>query len=302
MLGQQNPTASLVHRWFDDAQKTIIYDRLLDQQMPPPPPLLFVDTFAVSNRSRESLDGEDEFAIFQTSYKDSPTEVSDHQQRMVINATYATKKREQAFGNLLASVTEYTSPVIDELRNNLSLYGILHNEGHNRGHFVGAWAHEDSIKKNCPMYGAVEEFRACIGAIVLAEHLPLTELQKDAFALSVFMSRFFGFGYEAYLLSEHRRETVREITVGLMFFEWLVQEGVIREYGDYLRINYPEVRPALIRAFSLIYEQEANVENRDFEALKKIAREWYRLAFPNSNYSLLSKKVYNRIVQLSAGR
>jgi hypothetical protein len=145
------------------------------------------------------------------------------------------------------------------------------------------------------MYEGVEEFRACLAAILLVEHLPLTELEKDAFALSVFMARFFGFGYEAYSLTSQRRETVREITVGLMFFEWFSKCKIVRMTESGMLIEYHLLRNVAKQAFADIFSAEATYPERNQTALKQIALPWYQLAFPEKYYSPFAKKVYTEI-------
>lgn len=294
MIGHQTKSAQLAHTWFADNRALIKEDPLLQQEQISPP-LLFVDTVALSKVGKDDLGHDDEFAIFQTGYSDAPSEVSDLEQRMVINTSYAVEKRLSALNRLSSLVTEKNSDVLLCIRENIELFSILHNEGHNQGHFVGAWPHEDSVKKKCVMYEGVEEFRACLGAILLAEHLPMSELQKDAFAMSVFMSRFFGFGYDAFTLKSQRRETVREITVGLMFFEWYAKSGVIRMNDSGFEVDFKQLRFASRKAFAAIYVAEAAVSEYGQDALKQIALPWYQLAFPSKAYSPLAKKVYNSL-------
>jgi hypothetical protein len=294
MIGHQTISAIMVHKWFTGSREALSSDALLKQKLVSPP-LLFVEPVAVSKVTKSDLGHQDEFAIFQTGYADAPAEVNDLEQRMVINTTYAVSKRKEALLRLVQIVDDPNHPVIECLAQNLELFSVLHNEGHNQGHFVGEWPHEDVIKKNCIMYEAVEEFRACLAAVLLAEHLPISDLQKEAFALSVFVVRFLGFGYEAYHLKSHRRETVREVTVGLMFFEWLVINNVVTPNSKGLSINYSNLRESLRNAFIRISDAEARVTERSQAELKQIAVFWYKIAFPNRDYSLFAKSVYDEI-------
>jgi hypothetical protein len=292
MLGKQNQASIQVHRWFEEVRTALFIDPLLAQEQITPK-LLFVDTFEVSTVSIDGLRYEDEFAVFQVGYKNVPVEVSDLEQKMVINSTRALHKRQEAFTrmNNLGWTNDET---LSELYSDLETFSVIHNEGHNQGHFVGAWPFDEMVKKKCLLYEAVEEFRACLATIIMAEHLPLTETQKNNYALSVFMSRFLGFGFEAFCLNTQRRETAREITVGLMFFEWLVLKEVIslNELGK-KSINIAQVRPALFEAYSLIFTQESGLSRNNQDGLKDIARFWYQLAFPGGEYSQKAKIVYN---------
>jgi hypothetical protein len=297
MLGHQSPVAQIVQDLFNECSLATACDPLLNQKVVPPP-LLFVDPIAVSGGLNDrGVYVDDEFAIFQVGYKDAPVEISDLKQRMIINAPHITNKRRLALKRL-AMVSETTGiHLLQVLTKNIDLFSTLHTEGHNRGHFVGAWAYEDKVKKNCILYEAVEEFRACIASIMLVEHMNLTEEQKDAFALSVFLTRFLTYGFDAFGLTAHRRETVREITVGLFFFEWLRSEKLVEviEGNKPLVVEWGEVRGSLIRAYQKINSAESLLEVGDDAGLRTIAREWYTIAFHNRQYSSEAKVIYNQI-------
>lgn len=297
MLGSQPEVATKVQRWFRDAGESTRLDSLL-QQVQVTPPLLFVKPIALS-RSILGNDTQDEFAIFQTGYVDSPAEVSDLEQRMVINSELATAKRYAAIQRLKAIWYEPNIPILNTLEINMELFAILHNEGHNQGHFVGKWPFEDKVKKSCILYEAVEEFKACLAAVLLAEHLPLSCDEKVAFALSVFTTRFFGYGYEAYCLNAQRRETAREVTVGLLFFEWLSGIGIISAVDGKISIDTSKMSDALKDAYIKIDADETF--GRTAENLRQIAKSWYKIAFPFGNYSTQAKIVYTTLGNLEGG-
>ncbi len=297
MIGEQNKVSIKVHKWFTKARSTLANDPLLKQTLISPP-LLFVDTYAVSNLNPSAFGYEDEFAIFQVGYKNIPTEVTDLDQRMIINARLAIKKRKVALDRMLevSLIDEVTKSCFLD---NLEIFAVIHNEGHNQGHFVGAWPFDEKVKKKCIQYEAVEEFRSCLASIIFVEHLPLTQSQKDSYALSVFATRFFGFGFEAFCLKIQRRETIREITVGLMCFEWLLSRNAITiDKQLRLVIKAEKIRHALIDAYRLIFEQEVSMSKYIQNDLKIMARYWYRIAFPDSKYSQTAKRVYNNIQEV----
>lgn len=295
MVGEQNQASIRVHEWFRGVRRAVAEDPWLAQEYITPN-LLFVDTLEVSKVSVGDLQYEDEFAVFQVGYKNAPVEVSDLNQKMVINTAFALRKRQEALARM-----EWLGWLDGEqavgIKTNLETFAIIHNEGHNQGHFVGAWPFEETVKKKCLLYEAVEEFRACLASIALAEHLPLSDEQKDNYALSVFMSRFLGFGFEAFCLESQRRETAREITVGLMFFEWLTRNGAIEIDAP---INAREIRLVLMNAYRLIFEQEKDLQRENQDGLKNVARFWYQLAFPGGVYSQKAKSVYNALWEASA--
>lgn len=292
MIGWQNETSILVHELSHKARVLTKKDPFILQSIYTPN-LLFVDTEEVSTVSVGGLNYEDEFAIFQVGYKDTPVEVFDVDQRMVINTSFAVQKRKAAFKRFKSVCLVIDEDIVTCLEENLELFAIVHNEYHNQGHFLGAWPFDENIKKKCVLYEAVEEFRACLASIALIEHLPWNDKTKDAYALSVFMTRFFGFGYEAFKLSNKRREIIREITVGLMFFEWLVNEEVITtDKSSKLWVNLKRIRFSLLNAYKTIFKQEAGLTNRNHSSLENLAKVWYRLAFPGGEYTNLAKNVY----------
>lgn len=296
MIGWPNDTALDVQDWFRNSRGLTKFNPLLLQEFVTPE-LLFVDTYKVSKISFDEFAYEDEFAIFQLGYKNAPVEVGDANQRMVINTNFAVEKRLSALCRLdFISETSRNRDIISCIKDNLELFSVLHSEGHNQGHFVGAWPLLDKVKSKAVIYEAVEEFKACLASVVFVEHMPISEQKKTAFAVCVFMSRFLGYGYSAYKLTSHRRETVREITVGLMFFEWLIHDKVIC-VGKSGKIDFDaaDLKTSLVDAYEKIFNQENNVKERSYEELNLIARYWYGLAFPRQDYSYCAKKVYNTL-------
>ncbi len=295
MIGHQNTLSLTVHYWFQSIRPYTQSDSLLRQRLVTPR-LLFVDTYEVSRNTFRSTGNADEFAIFQVGYRNAPVEVSDLEQRMVINATYAAHKRKEALDRLAILQQENGSTLATDLLSYLNLFAVLHNEGHNQGHFVGAWPFEDIIKKNCLLYESIEEFKACLASIVFATHLPLSSRERELFAVSVFVTRFLGFGFDAFCRPQQRRETAREITVGLLFFEWLRHENAIHVVGNgSIAFKPSEIYHSLLRAYTVIFEEESRVVTKSPEALKSIARKWYALAFPDGDYTHTAKTVYNRL-------
>ncbi len=291
MVGLQPQIAWQVRQWFASVSEITKNDPLLKQRAVTPP-LLFVKPIALS-QSVIGNNTPDEFAIFQTGYIDSPAEVVDLEQRMVINSELATLKRKEAMRHMRAVCSPADSEIIDVLEDNLELFAILHSEGHNQGHFVGKWPFEDYIKKTCILYEAIEEFKACLAAVLLTGHLPLSAKVKEAFALSVFATRFFGYGYEAYCLKNQKRETVREITVGLLFFEWLILKEVISISNGNLTIQTQDMIKELKNAYLKIDAAEAEAKTAD--NLREIAEDWYKIAFPLGDYSQNAKLVYTAL-------
>ena len=155
MIGEQNETSRQVHEWFREARLDLTEDPWLMQESVTPS-LLFVDTFEVSKTSVGEMQYEDEFAVFQVGYKNTPVEVSDLDQKMVINTAFALRKRQEAFARMEQLGWLDDSEQVTDIRDDLEVFAIIHNEGHNQGHFVGAWPFEERVKKKCLLYEAVE--------------------------------------------------------------------------------------------------------------------------------------------------
>jgi hypothetical protein len=298
MIGSQTASAQEVFSLYDDAKKKLIEHPLIKQGLLPPPLLFVTPTDVSGTQTREGKYEEDEFAIFQVGYRDSPVEVGDLEQRMIINTTNVVSRRALAL-HRLQMVTGTSNAHMELHLRNLIRNTLIHTEGHNRGHFVGAWVYEDNLKKNCVLYEAVEELRACLASVMFVEMMGLSDEEKDAYAFSVFTTRFLGYGYDAYNLKIHRRETVREITVGAFFFEWLLKERAIgvSSNGNQVCLGVDEglVRKSLIKAYTSIHKAESALTFGDTEGLRSIGREWYNMAFPNRQYSSELLRVYNQI-------
>lgn len=299
MIGFQNPSSSVVHKKFASVRDRTKNDSLLQQTLLSPP-LLFVDPVEISNvnlKHRKSKDG-DEFAIFQTKYKRRNNEFNDLEQRMILNASFLQQTRIR-FVQRARSVSAPNN-IFQQISDNAMLFSILHTEGHNQGHFTGYWPLDAT--KTSVIYEIVEEYKSCVASIQLASYIDLTPEQLDAFAVSIFISRFFGFGFDAYCLETQRRETVREISVGMMFFHLLLSNKAIslNSKNNYVQIelNASAVRKTLLNSLVKINNEERLAKQSGKEALKEIAKWWYNLAFPGGSYSYESLSIYQQLANL----
>lgn len=297
MIGYRSQLAEDVEQRFAKASKMTVTDPLL-LETSVPSPLLFVDPVEVSQKATANPTNEvdyDEFAIFQTNYKGTKTEVSDLEQRMVMNTKYLISYREKTLRR--AKLLLDSDETLDSISTNIELLALLHTEGHNRGHFLGPWPLDK--QKKIVLYEALEEFRACLVAIKLGEHLGLTRQEQDALAVSAFFTRFLGYGYDAYCLPEQRRRTTREITVGLMFFQTLIRKEAIsfnQKTRKFLKLGPTSIRQALLEALDEIHRKEF-LGKRNVASLRDSARHWYGVAFPNRNYSEEAVAVYTTLSQ-----
>lgn len=299
MIGHQSTLTPDLRQRFAAAASAATEDPLL-QQCLVPSPLLFVHPVEVSvfgGRDQRKDTNQDEFAIFQTNYRADKPELSDFEQRMVVNADYLVNYRQRvlARARLLSGFKE----VLDSVSENISLLALIHTEGHNRGHFLGPWPLED--EKKVTLYQALEEYRACVAGIRLAEHLGLNSQQLDVLAISVLVVRFLGYGFDAYCSPNLQRRTAREITIGLMFFETLLASGAIELVTldpVRLKIDPVAIRQTLIGTLRQIHEVEAQAvsDGKCVEPLRELARQWYRKAFPHANYSPAAQSIHNTLL------
>jgi len=305
MIGRISSEVSEVRFKFDIASARVRDDSILMCRHEPKS-VMFIEPIAVSDFSEsvvsqgvESTYTVDDFAVFQVGYKESNGDIEDFDQRLVLNATLL----EQNFKT--AMVTAAKVIYLRELDKSLleqqaKLLALLHVEGHNRGHFAGCWPFDKS--KSCLLHEAVEEFRACLNAIRWAEHLDLTADQADLFAFSVFAIRFFHYGYRAYIDPIKTHQSIRETSVGLMFFQILDRAGVFCIEPNkkiFHQFELTQLRPALIAAAQKLNQQEFEARSQGIEGLRQVGRYWYQLAYPNSNLSPEAQSIYTHLRESS---
>ncbi|MCP2731366.1 hypothetical protein [Limnofasciculus baicalensis] len=302
MIGQVSSEISEVRSRFDRASARVGDDSILMCKHEPKP-LMFIEPLALSDfsESAESNGSEidktvDDFAVFQVGYKGTEGDIEDFDQRLVLNATLLEKNFNTAI-NRAAKVIDGLQEIDNYLlEQQAKLLAMIHAEAHNRGHFAGSWPFDKY--KTCVLHEAVEEFRACLNAIRWTEHLNLTSYQADLFAFSVFAIRFFYYGYRAYVEPIKTHQSIRETSVGLMFFETLNQSRVFcidPNKKIFHRFKITQVRPALIAAAEKLNQQEFKARSQGTEGLREVGRYWYQLAYPNSNLSPEAQSIYTNL-------
>jgi len=299
MVGQVSPEIPEIRAKFRKASSAVREDQLLMCSCEPKP-LMFLDPFAVSsfsdiaplpNVSNSNENGD--FAIFQVGYKDKTGDIEDFDQSLVLNSTLLEQNFNSAIQVAVKVLSEVEQIDVHSLIRKARLFSMCHAEAHNRGHFAGAWSFDN--QKNCLLHEAVEEFRACLNAIRWSEHLGFSSDEMDLFAFSVFAVRFFHYGYKAYIDPLKTHQTVREISVGLMFFEILRQANVFYCDGEtpYLqKFDISLVKPALISALEKLNQQESNARLKGVDGLREVGRYWYQLAYPHADLSPEAQSLY----------
>ncbi|NET58909.1 MAG: hypothetical protein F6K47_23020 [Symploca sp. SIO2E6] len=303
MIGKISPVLVDIRSRFEQASIKVCEDPILMCKHEPTP-VMFIEPIAVSNFARFKFDKNtntfnqpDDFAIFQVGYKNPAQKINDFEQKLVLNANALES-------NLKKSIT-IASKFISELReldlsttidSQAKFLAMLHSEAHNRGHFAGSWPFNDD--KCCLLHEATEEFRACLNAIKWSEYLNLNDDMINIFAFTVFAVRFFYFGYRAYINPVKTSQSIREISVGLMFFEVLHQENVLQVDTDNIfncSLNLSQVQKTLVKAIKILNQQEFEAKSQGLEGLRQVGRYWYKFAYPNANISLAAEKIYSNI-------
>ncbi|HEY9865671.1 MAG TPA: hypothetical protein V6D21_15970 [Candidatus Obscuribacterales bacterium] len=305
MIGKIASEISEVRSRFDQASGSVCHDSILMCKHEPKP-LIFIEPIAVSDFSEvaespsyKNTKNVNDFAIFQVGYKDTNGDVEDFDQRLVLNGTLLENNFKMAIARAKKVINQLGEVDCFLLEKQAKLLAMLHAEGHNRGHFAGSWSFDKS--KSCLLHEAVEEFRACLNAIKWSEYLELTNEQADLFALGVFLQRFFHYGYQAYIADKKTHESIREISVALMFFETLHQAGVFCidiHKSNFNNFDLAQLKPALIATLYKLNQQEFEAKNQGIDGLREVGRYWYQLAYPNSNFSPEAQSIYNHLRDL----
>ena len=97
-------------------------------------------------------------------------------------------------------------------------------------------------------------------------------------------------------------QSIRETSVGLMFFQILYQAGVFcidPKKKIFHQFELTQLRPALIAAAQKLNQQEFEARSQGIEGLREVGRYWYQLAYPNSNLSPEAQSIYTHLREIS---
>jgi hypothetical protein len=140
---------------------------------------------------------------------------------------------------------------------NAELFAVLHGEGHNIGHFCGAWPFASD--KDIPEYEGIEEYRACLHALNMARQMYLSPELLTAFALSIFGLRVTSHGASALRKPADKLTAVdlREIIIAGVAAESAVRRGAVRLTSNGLSIDPPSLLQAMLDELGDIEATEA---------------------------------------------
>lgn len=299
MIGKIQASLSDFRNRFKRAGTGVAVDALLTCSIEPPP-VIFVSVFAASYFERmpgsTDIDGVvEDFVIFRISEAGNDVQ-EDIERQLIQNISFISRNMQVALSNGEIVFGESISSLKSVFAGKTEFFGMLHVEAHNRGHFAGPWPFNSA--KSGPMHDPIEEFRACLCAVRWSEYLGLSEIEQDAFAVGIFFSRFLYYGLRAYRRPVKTRQSIREITVGLMFFELLRRSGAIQScHSSGLYLDIALVRPTLLAALKRLHDQESTAWHIGPESLRIVAREWYQVAYPDSEISLAARHIYDVLLK-----
>jgi hypothetical protein len=178
--------------------------------------------------------------------------------------------------------------------NVLSQIGLLtkfHTELHNYGHFVGAFPYEKPAK-DCDPYEAVEEFKACLMAILLMAEMSDDINLVESFALLVVCTRIFGYGLRSFLVEEKTSELVREISVGVFFFETLKKANTLT-LNSSVQIDISQIIPSVRDMATTIYKVEEKAKVEGIDHLVDFSIQLFTTSYPCKQLSEELNTVYS---------
>ena len=259
-----------------------------------PPFLLYLKPSAQSTwqqnlpQSNEEKIGD--FSMFQVDYKGEKLR-DDIDQLMAMNSIFLCNQVYQIFEAMKMSCSEELLEYFEKnVLPKVGLLSKLHTELHNYGHFIGAFPY-DNKTKNCDEYEAVEEYKACLVAIELVSTLSDDLDLVNSFALLVVCTRIFGYGLRSYLVPEKTVQLVREISVGLFFFEQLKNNGVLK-FDKKISIEIPSIRLSTKKLVQEIDASEAQAKENGNQILVDYAVHLYSRSYPNKCLSPELSKLY----------
>ncbi len=236
-----------------------------------------------------------ELDIFQVAY-DGDNPIEDVDQTLVMNARFLKDQgtklehRVRDFGsqNLIAFCERYVFPKID-------LLTALHVEVHNWGHFLGYFPFSDN--KNLASYESVEEYRACLVGGLFGIELLHPELSL-ALCLVIVLNRILIYGFEPYLRDDEDKtfQDVREITVAVLFYQNLQDEGVLTLDSGKFDIDTSQLIATFTKLGFAIQKMEQNTNGIASE-LERYAIEVFKRAYPNRQFPLILSNFWSKLSQ-----
>ncbi|MCX8473609.1 MAG: hypothetical protein ORN85_08170, partial [Sediminibacterium sp.] len=157
---------------------------------------------------------------------------------------------------------------------NKNIITKLHAEFHNHGHFLGpqSYTNKDKFEDS---YEAIEEFRSCLIAGALTEHLDVEIEIILGLPLHIFFMRYIGYGFESLKKSEKDLASFREMEVGALFFNLLEREHGLEIINNKLHLNINKLPAIFKNEVQKIHDLETQYKSQGKTGLVEIAK-YYR--------------------------
>jgi len=208
--------------------------------------------------------------IFQSNFSNSNV-TEDVEWKMPLSADFLSYKTAQIFERVKLY---FTDEVIDFYEKNVlekeSIITKLHTELHNHGHFLGPYPYSQE-SKNIEEYEAIEEYRACLITSAVSHHLEINEQVYYGLPLHVFMMRYIGYGLDYFLTGNTDIVSVREMEVGVLFYNLLEQHGALKHVGSKIHIDIPALPDIYKKEIERIHQLESNIKEQNKIQLLEIA-------------------------------
>ena len=210
---------------------------------------MFVESTALSHNKpltpahHEEVNMSSDIEIFQANYsKNAITEDSDW--KMPLSSDFLIDKTKILFERVKHFCTKETISFYEKnVVPNANIITKLHTEIHNHGHFLGPFVYSQA-EKNEESYEAIEEYRACLISSSVAEHLKIEKEIYFGLPVHIFLMRFLGYGLDYFLTKNEDIVSIREMEVGVLFFDLLEKKKGIEIIEGKLHINsvlFPDI-------------------------------------------------------------
>ena len=236
-----------------------------------------------------------ELNIFQVGYDGDNTK-QDVDQTLIMNVKFLEEQGAKLQQRVLDFGSQDLIAFCEEfIFSQLNLLTALHVEVHNWGHFLGYFPLSEN--KNLASYESVEEYRACLVGGLFGIQLFQPDLSL-ALCLVIALNRILIYGFEPYLRADEDKtfQDVREITVAVLFYQFLLDDGVLTLESGKLDIDTSKLISSFTRLGFAIQEMEQNANSKALE-LEKYAIKVFKKAYPKKQFPLILSSFWSKLSQ-----
>jgi len=237
---------------------------------------MFVETNALTHNkpltpySNNGVNLSSDIEIFQDTISENNF-TEDIDQKMPLSSDLFMSRTEKILAILKACCTIETVEFYE--KSVLPIANIitkLHAEFHNHGHFLGpqSYTNKDKFEES---YEAIEEFRACLIAGAITEHLEVEEEIIFGLPLHIFFMRYMGYGFEAIEMDKNDEASMREMEVGALFYNLLEDKRGLEIVNGKLHIYFQKLPLIFKNEVNKIHQLEEQNKYKGKDGLKEIA-------------------------------